>query len=79
MNPPPTRLIWKLDVYDDAGNVIASFFRCSNSSPQLEAPGLDGDSLMLAEALHEVKKAARFIGEYHHDSLPTPPQDISSN
>lgn len=75
----PTRLIWKLDVFDDAGNVIASVFRKSNSPPHLETPGLDGDPLMLAEALLEVNQAARFITDYHHDSLPTPPQDLSSN
>jgi len=80
MNNPPTRLVWKLDVYDDHGIVVASCSRRANSPTMIEIPGLYGEPSMLADALKEISEASRFMPPpIHHPRLPDPPADPSAN
>lgn len=78
----PTRLVWKLDVFDDAGVVIASIFRHANLPASIGIPHgihseIHGNADAIAEALQDVGKAARFFPT--HPQLPKPPADPSHN
>jgi hypothetical protein len=75
----PHRLIWKLEVFDDSGNVIASLFRQSNQPLSISGPGISGNPLALSEALRDLAQCSRFFPFHDHPKLPTPPLDPSAN
>lgn len=76
---PPIRLIWKLDIFDDTGAVIASLHRDANRPPAINGPAVNGNPLALAEALRDLAQCSRFFPFHDHPNLPRPPLDPHDN
>lgn len=53
----PNSILWKLEIYDQSGHVVATGQHAPNSGP----PTIHGDMVALAEAMPSVKALDRFF------------------